>query len=139
MQIEYEEGLRAKEEELIIMNNLLNSPCETEPQSNFANIEEQIIEKYEKSLRNIKAENEKNLIEMQKYYDYQIKELAKEKERLVNEISKQKQEIYKLKGYVPSKDKPHAQTHRESLSNNSNFLTEENKEKILQNLLFKIK
>lgn len=139
MEIKFEENLQAKEEELMIMNNLMNSPCETEPGTKFLNLEEQMITKYERVISDLKEENERNLVELQKYYEIELQSWATDRENLLKEINKQKQEIYKLRGYIPNKEKPYSKTHRESTSQSIKTLSEENKEKILQNLLYKIK
>lgn len=137
MQSEFEENLLAKEEELIIMNNLMNNPCETEPMSKFLSFEEQLISKYEKIIKEMKDEFERDFIDLQHNYERELKKNMKEREKLLNEISNQKQEIYQLKLFIPN-NKEKAQTYRDS-QNSGRLLTQEGKDKVLQNLLFKIK
>ena len=131
--MEFEENLQNKEEELSIMNNLMNNPCETEA----VPIEEQLIPKYEKLMLSMKEEFERDIADMNRTYELQLAENMKETILLKEEIIRQREEIERLTSRegslscrVPIVSKP---------INNSHQITQEGKEKVLQNLLYKIK
>ena len=102
----------------------MNSPCETEP---FANFEDQLTTKYERLLE----DSHKKLEILQGIHEKETNKLQREISSQKVEISSQKLEIQRLKGgFVKEK----CETQRD-LSRDPSKLTQENKDKILQNLL----
>ena len=108
----------------------MNNPCETELYSRSAVFENISNEKFEETVRKIHEDYEKRLSELENVLECKMREIEELKENN-NSLVK---ENMKLRGYIPRKTKGNSIKNKENMA-----ISQENKDKMLKNLLFKIK
>jgi len=114
------------------MGSLMNNPCETELYSRSAVFEGFSNEKFEENLRKVREDYEKKLSDFEAILEIKLHEIEELKE---NNRSLVKENM-KLRGYIPRKTKGTSN----NLKNKENVpISQENKDKMLKNLMFKIK